>query len=368
MTLSVPLSPGRGLKALLLLTLLFVLVPASNASAGKLLVTGHDWDLHCRFDSQCHYTKVGVNFVRGDSNKKVLVVDQPDYDIDVALDNAFSKSFPRKIVEPTSAEWETINLTPSKFSAILIASDTSCGGCDLNQVGVEDSEAINARKGDIKRYFNRGGGVMVGAGASHGDGNDPDDIYYDFMPIPVGGVPVSPPFCLTNLGIDLGFHDQECPDASKHNGTQDDINCCATHNSFKKPPKRSALRIAEKDSEGFAETLVATGRIKGGEIVDEEPKPELRVTVRPKRATEDDRTCFEFTVTSEGDRVRNATVKFGGDRNDTNRHGKTTICETFDDPGRERARASKGGFRPDSTSVRIVPAEPEECRATVARC
>jgi hypothetical protein len=366
MNLSSALSPRKILTGGLLSMLLFVLIPATEASAGRLLVTGHDWDLHCSGGQQCHYTKVGVNFVRGDSNKKVLVVDQPDYDVDVALDNAFNEDFPRKIVEPTSAAWRNANLTPKKYSAILIASDTSCGGCDLNQNGLEDSRAINKRKGAIKRYFNKGGGIMVGAGASHGDGNDDDDIYYNFLPIPVGGEPVSPPFCLTDLGIDLGFHDQACPRESQRNGTQNDINCCATHNSFNKPKKSSALEIAEKDSDGLAETLVAVGNIRGGDIVDDEPKPKLRLTVRPRQATAGQRTCFEFTVTSEGDRVRGSTVEFGGERDRTNKHGRTTICRTFGSPGRQRAEASKGGFRDDSTSVDIVPAG-SNCRATT-RC
>ena len=367
MALSRSLSLRRILKGALLSTLLIMLIPASQAFAGKLLVTGHDWDLHCSGGQQCHYTKVGVNFVRGNSEKKVLVVDQPDYDVDVALDNAFNKSFPREIVEPTSAAWRNAKLTPKKYSAILIASDTTCGGCDLNQNGLEDSKAINKRKNDIKRYFNKGGGIMVGAGASHGDGNDADDIYYNFLPIPVGGQAVSAPFCLTDLGIDLGFHDQLCPRESQRNGSQNDINCCATHNSFNKPKKSSALEIAEKDSEGLAETLVAVGNIRGGNIVDDEPKPKLRLKVNPKQATAGDRTCFKFTVTSEGDRVRGSTVKFGGERSRTNKHGKTTICHTFGSPGRERARASKGGYRGDRANVRITPAGPAPCRA-VARC
>ena len=367
MSLSPALSTRRLLKGVLLSSLLLVLIPATEASAGRLLVTGHDWDLHCSGGSQCHYTKVGVNFVRGDSNKKVLVVDQPDYDVDAALDNAFGEDFPRKIVEPTNANWRNANLTPKKYSAILIASDTTCGGCDLNQNGLEDSRAINKRKGAIKRYFNKGGGIMVGAGASRGNGNDDDDIYYNFLPIPVGGQAVSAPFCLTDLGIDLGFHDQQCPRESQRNGTQDDINCCATHNSFNKPKKSSALEIAEKDSEGLAETLVAVGNIRGGNIVDDEPKPKLRLQVSPKRGTAGERECFEFTVTSEGDRVRGSTVKFGGESDRTNKHGKTTICRTFGSAGRERAKASKGGYRGDRTSVVIAPAEPGTCRA-VARC
>ncbi len=42
------------------------------------------------------------------------------------------------------------------------------------------------------------------------------------------------------------------------------MNCCRTHNSFELPAPGGALRIAETDGLGRAETLYAEGRISGG--------------------------------------------------------------------------------------------------------
>jgi len=130
------------------------------------------------------------------------------------------------------------------FSAIIIASDASCGGCDLNQSGTPDSDAINARKADIQAFFNAGGGLLYLAGA--GNGSSSTGVYYQSVPVPAGGQPVSAPFTVTSDGAALGI-------------TSTMANCCATHNSFTLPPAGSALKVAETDSAGLAESLFATG-------------------------------------------------------------------------------------------------------------
>jgi hypothetical protein len=75
----------------------------------------------------------------------------------------------------------------------------------------------------------------------------------------VGGVAVASPFTLTAAGKGLGFTDGS-------GGSADDINCCATHNSFTLPAADSALEVGETDSKGSAETLFAEGTISGGKI------------------------------------------------------------------------------------------------------
>jgi hypothetical protein len=239
---------------------------ASPADAGRLIVTGHDADLHCSAGQpQCHFVKVAVNYVRGGApnpNKPVLVLDRGSNKMASALDGAFGPGVvPRTVVDPRSG-LAGVALTTSNYSAILVASDTTCGGCDLNDfTGTPDSDAINARAGDIAAFFNSGGGIYVNSGAQHGDG-DPatgPDTYYSFLPIPVGGVAVASPFSLTAAGRSLGITDGT-------GGTSNDINCCATHNSFTLPPAGSALEVAETDSKGFAETLFAEGTISGGTI------------------------------------------------------------------------------------------------------
>ena len=264
------------------LTALFVL-PASEAMAGRVLVTGHDADFHCSGGSQCHFVQVAVRYVRGgapDPRKPVLVLDRLDLDFVRALDNAFGTGrVPRVVMDPRSDAFRRAPLTTSRYSAILVASDLNCGGCDLNESGsTPDSDAINRRRADIARFFNRGGGIYANAGATHGDGNAGNgrDNYYSFIPIPIGGVPVSPPFRLTAAGRRLGFTDGS-------RGTPDDINCCETHNSFRRPPRGSALGIAEFDRQGLAETLFAQGRITGRGIVRTPPRRPRRP--RPPRFT-----------------------------------------------------------------------------------
>ncbi|MGI8895979.1 MAG: IPTL-CTERM sorting domain-containing protein, partial [Casimicrobiaceae bacterium] len=100
---------------------------------------------------------------------------------------------------------------------------------------------------EIQAFFNAGGGLVYFAGASN------RDTYYLSVPIPAGAVAVSPPFTLTPEGVALGLLLAE------------DANCCATHNSFTLPPAGGALRVAETDSAGFAETLFARdATITGG--------------------------------------------------------------------------------------------------------
>ena len=253
------------------------------ASAGRILITGHDADLHCSGGQGCHFVRVAVQYVRGgapDPDKPVLILDRASLQLERALDNAFTSRVPRQVMDPRSNEFANAPLTTDRYSAILVASDSTCGGCDLNDFDdAPDSRAINARKGDIADFFNAGGGIYANSGGQRGDGQsgsgNPADIYYDFLPIPAGGQSVTGPFCLTPLGVSLGFEDQFCPLAGRHNGTTNDINCCPTHNSFKRPGSDSAFQIAEVDvaadgvvsDDDVPETLIAEGVATGGQIV-----------------------------------------------------------------------------------------------------
>src|SRR3712207_2030735 len=99
---------------LAILAALFIL-PTSSAFAGRLVVTGHDADLHCVSNAQCGFVNVAVTHVRGgapDPNKPVLVLDRDDLDMSVALDNAFGAGvIPRVVMDPRSAEFASAPLT-----------------------------------------------------------------------------------------------------------------------------------------------------------------------------------------------------------------------------------------------------------------
>jgi len=277
--------PRKAWRPLLLAGLAFALLPVASASAGRMLVTGHDADFHCSGGAQCHFVKTATDWVRAgapDPTKPVLVLDSDDLDFPAALQmpDAFGTGgIPMVVMDPKSPEFMTEPLTTDRYSAILVASDTTCGGCDLNipngTSDTPDSDAINARAADIAAFFNAGGGVYANAGADHADGDPSDgaDVYYNFLPIPATGVQVTEPFCLTDAGVSLGFEDATtaCSDPSKQNiGTHNDINCCATHNSFAEPAAGGALQVSERDANGFPETLFGEGRIGGG-VLDNAP-------------------------------------------------------------------------------------------------
>jgi hypothetical protein len=273
----------RRIHLLTALTALALLVPAGSASAGSLFVTGHDPDCHsgsslCSRDGQTHFLRVAIDFVRRgapDPTKPALVLacnsaDSNAIDLGAAINRNFTEQeVPRRIMCPTGPDFATEPLTTDRYSAVLVGS--SCGlsinsrdACTRPDGPTPDSDAITARKADIAAFFNQGGGVMALAGRENGDG-DPTtgrDSYYDFVPVGVGGKVVTPPFTLTPVGEAVGLED-----SANGTGTNNDINCCETHNSFTEPAAGTPLQVAERDSTGAAETLVVgNGRIEGGQF------------------------------------------------------------------------------------------------------
>ena len=156
----------------------------------RRVVTGHDADFHCSEGAQCHFVKTATDWVRGgapDPSKPVLVLDTDDLDFPAALaqPEAFGPGGIQTVVmDPKSPQFAAEPLTTDRYSAILVASDETCGGCDLNtDTGTPDSDAINARKADspwhdlrlrqavnyainredVLRYAAKGNGVLVPA-------------------------------------------------------------------------------------------------------------------------------------------------------------------------------------------------------------
>lgn len=237
--------------ALSLATGLGLLVFALGAQAGNLWLTGHDAELHCNGTggSQCNYFGIAANFVRQGAPTRTLPVLVLDSGSQVAnsLNSTEARArntvegagaaIPFTVVDPSSPAFATTPINVANWSAIIVASDSSCGGCDNDAA---DIAAINARTAEIQAFFTAGGGLLYFAGAAN------RATYYASVPIPATGVAVSAPFTVQAPGAALGL-------------TSADVNCCATHNSFSLPPPGSALVVAETDSAGLAETLIATG-------------------------------------------------------------------------------------------------------------
>lgn len=252
-------APARLVRLLAAMALPVLALAATNASAGNLWLTGHDADFHCDGSggAQCNYFGIAANFVRQLAPTKTLPVLVLDSGTEVpnSLNATEVKAkntiegagnpIPFTVVDPTSAAFATTPINVANWSAIIIASDSSCGGCDNDAA---DITAINARTSEIQAFFSAGGGLLYLAGAAN------RATYYNSVPIPATGVAVSAPFTVTTAGAALGL-------------TSADVNCCATHNSFTIPGPGSALVVAELDSAGAAETLINSGgSICGGAI------------------------------------------------------------------------------------------------------
>ena len=254
----------RRLPALLAVaTAAVALALPAQASAGRLLATGHDADSHCSgYDGggQCHFVQAAAGYVRGGAPvpaRPMLVLDcSTGGNVSKALANA-AVGGAHQVICPSGnlAAFNTLRLATASFSAIVV-------GSSIDSLSLTDTAAINARKADIATFFNQGGGILAFAGDTNGD--DPADPYYQFAPIGIGGRAVVSPFRLTAEGQALGFQD-----SVNGIGTNDDINCCPTHNSFQEPAPGSALQVAERDSSvpPAPETLFADGTISGGKIV-----------------------------------------------------------------------------------------------------
>ena len=231
---------------------------ASPASAGNIWLTGHDADFHCTGGQQCNHFGIALDFVRQaapDKTKPILVLDEGT-EVTSAAGQTLAKAkntvegagnpFSLTVVKPSSAAFASLALTTSAFSAIVIASDENCGGCDNTPASIA---AINARTAAITLFFNSGGGLAYFAGAE-------DPGYYGSVPIPATAIAVSAPFTLTADGVAIGL--------IGGSGGTSDTNCCPTHNSFALPGAGSPLKVAETDSKGFAETLFAGNVSIGG--------------------------------------------------------------------------------------------------------
>ena len=218
---------------------------------------------------QCHYVEVAVRYVRGgapDPSLPVLVLDSGGLQMNQALDDAFGAggSAPGRDrpalgrVRERAHRHGSLQRHPDRLRF-------TWGGCDLNLPTPEgnetpDSDAINARAADIGAFFNAGGGIFAASGPRRRQRRDGPGHLLLVPPAPLGGAPVSAPFTLTDSRQGhrvRGLHKMGV-------GTHNDVNRCATHNSFTNPDPGSALQITEFDSEGKAETLFAEGVVVGG--------------------------------------------------------------------------------------------------------
>jgi hypothetical protein len=235
----------------LLILVAFVVLPAP-AFAGRLIVTGHDADRRCALlDQQCGFLKATIKYVRETApspKQPVLVLDRGANQLATAIQKAWSRGSSYtgptlRIVDPRSPGFATMKIDVKRFSAIVIASDSSCGGCDLEW---QDSAAIWKRHAVIQKFLNQGGGIFAGAGGANAA------AYYRFMPVPGAGPGSEGPFNITAYGKRIGLKDGDLVGA--------------VANTFG-PPDVGRMDVAAHSATGVGDTLIADGRVRGGKLV-----------------------------------------------------------------------------------------------------
>jgi hypothetical protein len=146
---------------------------ASPASAGNIILTGHDNDYHCHFGSSssaCATLGAEAKFVMNGSSLPVLAVDAAaccGLELDSALTNA---GIAHVTIAPgalTAADFDN-----TKYSAFAVASVTTCGGCDLPP---GTGTALAGFSAAIGSFFNAGGGILGLSGAG-------DPAAFDYVP------------------------------------------------------------------------------------------------------------------------------------------------------------------------------------------
>jgi hypothetical protein len=176
---------------------------------GNIVITGHDDDYHWSADGGIT-TPAGVQLVamfrwaRGSSTKPVLT-----FDAGSELTNALTAAgIPFTNVNPDTGTITDAMFSTATYSAIGIASDSTCGGCDNDPTGEAN---IAAHKTAIGNFLNVGGGIVAFAGA-----NSPN--YYAEIaqtPSSVGGAP-STGYSATAVGVAIGIPADNYGDAT-HN-------------------------------------------------------------------------------------------------------------------------------------------------------
>lgn len=239
----------KGLRVALLGTTIafagFTIGGIGTAHAGNVVLTGHDNDYHC-FNGDtnaCATLTPELNFVRNGSSLPVLAIDNGS-ELTGSLTNVGVAYTGVTLSAVTGSMFD-----PTKYSAFVVASQASCGGCDMP---LGTGTALSAFNTAIASFFNAGGGILGLAGAS-------DANAYAYVPDSAGTttpIYASSGFVATSTGT------SGIPGFIAVNGDE-------THNTFANPGTAgvsSGYQVAERYNGTAASdpavTLFASATIK----------------------------------------------------------------------------------------------------------
>jgi len=235
-------------------------IMAGQASAGNIVLTGHDDDFHDRFDDISianpanmpgQQLKAMVAFARaGSANPglKVLTFDQGN-ELTTSL-TALGIAFDN--INPAAGAINPAVFDATKYSAIVIASAQSCGGCDNTVNGYNN---IAADAAAIANFINAGGGVAQMTGGTTAASRA---AAYAYLPGTAGvGVFGSPPTA--------GYY--QTPDGLA--ALIPAVNNDSTHNFFSEPGTggtAAAYKVFERNNEASGAQPPETIGLRGARV------------------------------------------------------------------------------------------------------
>lgn len=168
---------------------------ALPALAGNIVLTGHDDDFHQSVQAKAQASGMFAFARAGAPNATLPVL---TFDAGSQLTSLLtSLGISYTNIDPNTGVPAASNFDVTKYSAIAVASDETCGGCDNSATSSANLAGASAA---IANFFNDGGGIVTFAAASNSG-------YFDFLPVPAsvpGTVSCSTCFTQTADGVSAG--------------------------------------------------------------------------------------------------------------------------------------------------------------------
>jgi hypothetical protein len=237
-------------------------IMAGQAQAGNIVLTGHDDDFH--------FTAGPGGGVAGPAGQQltamaafaraaapspglpVLVLDQGN-EMVTALQAILGA--PNVVAKDPSKGLAATDFDVKKYSAIAIASATSCGGCDNTVAGYKN---INAQAAAIANFIDAGGGVLQTTG---GTSATQRAAAYAYLP-KTAGVPAPVP--------PTSGYFQTAAGAAVKPLAIPAVNGDSTHNFFDEPGfggTSSAYQVFERLRDGGGELKLGSPETIGGSVL-----------------------------------------------------------------------------------------------------
>src|ERR1035438_4089974 len=140
------------------------------AAGGNIVITGHDDDFHGSTGAMAQISAM-VTFARAGAptpSKPVLSFDHGSE----LTGRLTTLGIPFTNIDPDAGIPAASNFNVATYSAIVVASDTNCGGCDNTTTSITN---LTGAATAIAAFLNAGGGIVALAGATDAS------TYYGFL-------------------------------------------------------------------------------------------------------------------------------------------------------------------------------------------